>query len=351
MLAVASLIALGVGLNGWFLIPDVFYAHDTMISGRHITWSVTGFFNTADVIFDPLRTVPSESETPALYVQAPVLALAWGLIAAPLCWRERRLRAGLATALIVLGGVLVLIMSSTAWSSLPTVFQQAQYAFRLQTYVTLACAGLVLLGALALTRRAERGRATRSDRGLSLGLGLAVAFGLALGAWQLWVPNTHINGGYFSSYSNRADALRGPPTLLPRSWDGLNDFGDRTLPVLAPKEKFTFDPTAVDDDRFAGAVSLPPGLAPFATNIVGGPYLVHVGGGARVVGRTAEGYLVLRRTTDGSQPVPIELRAQLSAPVVLGRITTAASAALLLALALAAVVRHRRRRSAARATA
>ena len=111
MLAVAGLIALGVGLNGWFLLPDLSYAHDTIVSGERVAWSVTAFFNTFGVIFDPLRMVPSESGTPALYVQAPVLALVWGLLALPLSWRDRRLRAGVATALIVLGGLLVLIMS------------------------------------------------------------------------------------------------------------------------------------------------------------------------------------------------------------------------------------------------
>jgi hypothetical protein len=107
----------------------------------------------------------------------------------------------------------------------------------------------------------------------------------------------------------------------------------------------------VEDNRLTGSVLLPAGPQPFATNIAGGPYLVHVGGGVRVVGRTEEGTLVLKRTTGGSQPVPVELRAQLSAPVVLGRITTAAAAALLLALAGAAAVRRRRRRSAAHPTA
>src|SRR5207302_5557574 len=72
MLAVAGLIALGVGLSGWCLLPDVSYAHDTMVSAREWPWSLTGFFNTFGVICDPLRTVPSESGTPALYVQAPV---------------------------------------------------------------------------------------------------------------------------------------------------------------------------------------------------------------------------------------------------------------------------------------
>src|SRR5262249_15185024 len=162
---------------------------------------------------------------------------------APLIWRERRLRAGLATALIVLAGLLVLIMSSAAWSSLPTLFQQAQFAYRLQTYVTLACAGLVLLGAVALTRRAQSGRATRSDRALALGLGLAVAFGLARCAWQLWVPNTRT----YPSYSSRARALAGHATELPRSWEAGNDYGDHSLPVIATTRGYTFHPTAVAD--------------------------------------------------------------------------------------------------------
>ena len=351
MLAVAGLIALGVGLNGWFLLPDISYAHDTVIGGERVAWSQGEIFNTFGVIFDPLRTVPSESWLPALYVQAPVLALVWGLLAAPLSWRYPRLRAGVATALIVLACLLALIMSSAAWSSLPTLFQRAQFTYRLQTYVTLACAGLVLVGALALTRRADSGRATRLDRALVLGLGLAVAFCLALSAWQLWVPNTHVHEAHFSSLANRADVLRAPPTLLPQSWNAGTDYADRTLPVLATTAGFTFYPAAVEDDRLAGPVSLPAGLQPFATNIAGGPYLVHVGGGVRVVGRIGAGDLVLQRTTDGSQPVPVELRAQLSAPVVLGRITTAVSAALLLALAVTVPVRRRRRRSAAIAAA
>ena len=258
MFAVAGLLVLGIGLSGWFLLPDVSYARDTMISTRGITWSATGFFNSFGVIFDPLRTVPSASETPALYVQAPVLALIWGLVMLPIVWRERRLRAGAGTALILLAGVLLVIMSETAYSQLPNVYQQIQFPYRLQTYVTVACAGLVLLGALALTRRAERGRATRTDRRLALGLGLALAFGVALSAWQLWVPNTHIIGSYYESYSNRAEALRGPPTVLPKSWNGLNDFGDHSLPIVPAQTGVKFDPAAVKDNRLTGSGVFPP---------------------------------------------------------------------------------------------
>jgi hypothetical protein len=351
LLAVAGLIALGVGLNGWFLLPDISYAHDTMIGGEYVPWSHMDVFNTFGVIFDPLRTVPPHTTFPALYAQAPVLALLWGLLAAPLSWRYRGLRAGVATALIVLAGVLVVMMSQAAWESLPNLYQRAQFAYRLQTYVTLAIAGLVLVGALALTRRARSGRATRADRPLALGLGLVVAFSVVLCAWQLWVPNTHVNerpaGGLaFSSYANRGDVLRGPPILAPESWNAKNDYGDGSLPVLGTRAQFWFDPTQVEDDRFAGPVSVPAGLQPFATNIAGGPYLVHVGGGVRVAGRTPLGNLVLKRTTDGSQPVSVELSPHVGAPVVLGRITTGISAVLLLALAGIAIRRRRRRRAA-----
>src|ERR1017187_5538305 len=88
MLAVAGLIALGGALNGWFLIPDVSYGYDTQISAFASTTARDGlgpksvfaseFFNTFGVIFDPLRELPSASTTPALYAQAPVLALIWG---------------------------------------------------------------------------------------------------------------------------------------------------------------------------------------------------------------------------------------------------------------------------------
>jgi hypothetical protein len=178
-------------------------------------------------------------------------------------------------------------------------------------------------------------------------LGLAVAFGVAICAWQLWVPNTHVHELAVSSYANRGDVLRVPRTILPESWNARPDYADRSLPVRATTAQYFFDPTQVQDDRLAGPVSLPAGLQPFATNIAGGSYLVHVGGGVRVAGRHTEGDLVLQRTMDGSQRVPVELSARHSAPVVLGRITTAASAALLLALAGIAAVRRRRRRYAA----
>ncbi len=359
MVGVAGLIALGVGLNGWFLLPDISYAHNTLVSTHLKPWSETGYLNTFGVIFDPLRTVPSASTSPALYVQTPVLALAWGLLAIPLAWREgRSLRAGIASALILLGGLLVVMMSSGAWSLLPALFRQAQFAYRLQTYVTLACAGLVMVGAVALSRRAESGRATGRDREFVLGLGLVLALGLALSTWQLWVPTTHIYGltGGAGSYVNRAEALRAPVTVLPSSWNAGHEYADHSLPVLTATEKFTFQPTAVNDDRLVGwrgsfespsaAGSFPTGDQPFVTNIVGGPYLVDVRGGVRVAGVTSDGDLVLKRITAGSQPARVELSARPSVPVILGWITTAMAAAILLAIAVVAGARRRREKPA-----
>jgi putative flippase GtrA len=345
MAAAAGLFALGVCLNGWFLVPDVSFSHDTLISTKINPWSATSVYNAAGLIFNPLRYAPANPEAPALYLQIPVIALAWGLLAIPLAWRYKRLRAGVVTALAVVVGLLVVIMSEGVYSALPQLFQEIQFPYRLQTYVVLACAGLVMLGTLALTRRAHSGRATEVDRVLAGGLGLAVAFGVALCAWQMWVPNTHVNiEGWFRSLTDRSETVASVPPALPASWNAPNNYGDRSLPVVGAEREITFNPSGlVNSDRVAGRGVFPPGLQPFATNISGGPYFVHVGGGVHIVGRTAEGTLVLARTKDGSGAVPFEVRPQLSGPVVLGRAVTIAAAAILLALGLAGAVRWRRR--------
>jgi putative flippase GtrA len=344
MAAAAGLFTLGVCLNGWFLVPDVSFSHDTLISTHIIPWSATSVYNAVGLIFNPLRAAPPNQEAPALYLQIPVIALAWGLLAIPLVWRYRRLRAGVMTALAIVTGLLVVGMSESLYSRLPKVFQEIQFPYRLQTYVVLACAGLVMLGALALTRRARDGRTTGADRVLAGGLGLAVAFGVALCAWQMWVPNTHVSiEGWYRSLTDRSEAVASVPPDLPASWNASDNYGDRTLPVVGTERQIAFNPSGlVNSNRVAGRGVFPPGLQPFATNISGGPYFVHVGGGVRVVGRTAAGTLVLQRKQAGSQPIPFELKAQLSAPVLLGRIVTAVSAAILLALAVIAVLRRRR---------
>ena len=344
MAAAAGLFALGVGLNGWFLVPDVSFSHDTLISTDIIPWSATSIYNAAGLIFNPLRAAPPNPEAPALYLQIPVIALAWGLLAIPLGWRYKRLRAGAVTGLAMVVGLLVVIMSEGIYSRLPKLFQEIEFPYRLQTYVVLACATLVLLGCLALTRRARNGRATGADRVLAVGLGLAVAFGVALCAWQMWVPNTHTNiEGWYHSFADRSEVLASVPPAMPGSWNARNNYGDRSLPVVNAGRGITFNPSAlVNTDRMTGSGVFPPGLQPFATNISGGPYFVHVSGGVHIVGRTAEGTLVLARTKDGSGAVPFEVRPQLSGPVVLGRAVTIAAAAILLALSLAAAVRWRR---------
>jgi hypothetical protein len=351
MAGAAGLIALGVGLNGWFLVPDVGFSHDTLISTDIIPWSATTIYNAAGLIFDPLRSAPPNPEAPALFVQMPVIALAWGLLAIPLGWRYKRLRAGAVTGLAMVVGLLVVIMSEGVYSRLPKLFQEIEFPYRLQTYVVLACAALVLLGVLALTRRAQNGRATGADRVLAIGLAVTLAFGVALCAWQMWVPNTHTNiEGWYHSFADRSEVLASVPPAMPGSWNARNNYGDRSLPVVNALRTITFNPsTLVNTDRLAGSGVFPPGLQPFATNISGGPYFVHVGGGVHIVGRTAEGTLVLARTKDGSGAIPFEVSPQLSGPVVLGRVLTGMAAAILLMLAAFAAGRGwlRRRRSVA----
>ncbi|HUB35302.1 MAG TPA: GtrA family protein [Solirubrobacteraceae bacterium] len=341
MLTAAGLLALGAALNAWFLLPDVSYAKDTLVGTEESPWVATGFFNTVSVMFDPLRTVPPGSTTPALYVQIPVLALVWGLLMVPLAWRYKRLRAGAITALVALGALLLVIMSRSAYEGLPKIIRAIEFPYRLQTYVTLACSGLVLVGALALTRRARRGRAKSIDVLMKLGLAIAVAFGIGVSVWQLWVPDTQIVP---LSYPYRDEVTLSFGETLPKSWYAPDNYADASLPIVGTQHSIAFNPERVSNDRIAGTGKVPAGGQPFATNIYGGPYLVHVGGGVHVAGRTSTGALVLKRNQGGSQPVRIEIQPALSTPVVLGKMLTIAAAILLIGLGVLVGVRRVRRR-------
>jgi hypothetical protein len=331
--SVGLVLGLSAGLNGWFLIPDVRHASDTVIAGQITPWSATGEFNTVGALFDPLRYVPPQSGTPALFVQTPDWFLLWGLGAGALILldrRLRRLRGPLFVGLVTLGGLLVLVMSAAPWTLLPRLLREIQFAYRLDTYVALACAGLVLIGVLAMQRTDAARR-----RWLGATLALAAAASIGLCTWQLWIPNTEIPG---DSYPNRGDALASTLTM-PRTWYGSGAYGDTSLPQTPVTNTVILDAGLVHDDRFAADVQVPSGTAPFATNITTGPYFVRVGG-LQIAG-SYTGLLVLARVHPGSGPVRLILTPNVTGAVFLGRLATGLSALGLVAFGLVAFWRRR----------
>lgn len=100
-------------------------------------------------------------------------------------------------------------MIGPLWDLMPRTLREVQLPYRLNTFVALCTAGLVLIGVLAVqnTNNAHR-------RGLlSRALAGAIAISIALCVWQLWVPNTHGD----VSYADRSGVFLSTHST-PRTW-------------------------------------------------------------------------------------------------------------------------------------
>jgi hypothetical protein len=313
-LGVASML-----VNAWYLVPDIAYASDVKAHSEAVAVAGASFFDTPWVLLDPLRTVPAGSTTPALFVQAPVWFLAWGLAAGALLWRRGRPTAGLGRAwvgiVILICLLLGMIMLTPLWGVMPFPFDEIQYPYRLGSYVYYAVGGLVLVGALALQRAADGGGAAREVRRLRLGLAGACAVSVGLCVWQLWVPSTLFP---HESYANRRQALASVHAI-PRTWYDPGSYDDSSARVVRvpPGRLLIIQPSQVHGDRFVAWVDVPPGLAPIQTNIAGGAYLVRISG-LKWLGRTEQGYAVVRREREGRGRVHVVVRTASGTTLALG---------------------------------
>lgn len=330
---VGALGVASVAINAWYLFPDLSYAQDVLIHLQKLPGGASArFFDTPRVLFDPLRTVPSESTTPALYVQVPLWFMAWGLVAGTvLLWRrssDRVLRRAWVGVLTVVAIVLGMIMITPFWSLLPFPFDEIQFPYRLGSYVFYAVGGLVLVAALALQRSAESAP-RRAVTPLRVSLACVCAISVGLCVWQQWVPTTVIPK---KSYDDIREATANL-YQLPRGWYDPGSYSDVQAPLVpvAPGRLLIIPPSSVHGDRFAAWLNVPPGLAPIQTNIDGGGYLVHVSGLTRV-GRDEYGLAVVRREHDGSGPVHVVLETTHSATIVLGRVFSIAGFLAILAI-------------------
>jgi hypothetical protein len=240
--------------------------------------------------------------------------------------------------MIVLALLLGMIMLKPVWRFVEYPFNEIQMPYRLGSYLFYTAAALVLIAALALQRFAARGGSPGTVRALRIALAGSVAISLALCLWQLWVPSTRFGG----SYANRAEALRSA-TAAPNSWYAIGDYGDWHVTLAtAPRNRLLIiPPRAVQGDRFDAWMDVPPGPLPIQTNIVGGSYLVHIGG-LRIVGRNPEDLAVVKREGGGSGPVHVVVETTHSAVVELGRAASLIALLVVLAILIYAGVHARR---------
>ncbi|MGO9874949.1 MAG: hypothetical protein ACLPVY_14240, partial [Acidimicrobiia bacterium] len=226
---VAGIVALATMVNGWFLLPDLAFGKTTK-GGAGIPTILYAYFDRFSVLFYPGRAVPPlETGSPALYVQAPIYFLVWSLVCGTWIWRSRRmpvLRRIWTAIVLLLVGVFLLIMITPFWSWAPTTLRSIQFPYRLNGYVLLLVAGLVLVSLLAVQGELVRRHRTRLAAPLLVALVPVIAASAGLAVWQIWVPKSCP----VYCVANRS-AGPAPPHVEPYTWYAGPFYADATAPV------------------------------------------------------------------------------------------------------------------------
>lgn len=305
---VAALVLLVVLVDAWALGPLVAYSNDVAIARDSAPLNSTGFLDPFSVVFWPFRKVPPESTTPALFVQASDWFLVWALVLIGAFFFTRR-RWAAKKAVLVIGGLFAiltaLVLSSDTYR-LPSPWKQIQYPYRLDSYMALLTAGLVLVALLAL----QGARVREKVIGLTT-LAAVIVVSVVICIWQLFVPVTEQPVAYAQqgSLATRAAALTGP-NQPPESFEAYDDYADKYDPqIFTPSAHFYFALTylSANQENLSELATLPPGLAPIDTNISAGPEFVTISGGAHRVGDDPQGRAVIERNTPGSGPVTVTI--------------------------------------------
>jgi hypothetical protein len=322
VLAVLALTAAAAAVNLWWLLPAFAYRHHTLIAqhSSSVRFLGGGAQNRASEVFDPVRS--NELGPPPLFAisptnaKAPVVALGWALIALAVAWRTLSApRRRIALGLIAIGVVLLaLVMFHQPWLIVPSLWRNVQFVIRLQTYVTLAVTGLVLVGALAIGSIPS----VRVRRALTLGLaavGVLTAYQAYKQAWTMpsVLPSRHAvfanahNAPPTSWYAEEDYADLAPP--LKESTLGVvpgltESNGQLSLPIETPRGRYVFHYTSAK----AGTIW---------TNILGGPQFVNVTGG-RAVGRTVASWMVVSLPPPDGKPRELAFSEAHPWPVKLG---------------------------------
>jgi hypothetical protein len=262
-------------VNAWAIAPLLLWGRSTLIYGisGDLIEQGTAILDPA-WLFHPGRFAPPGSTTPDLFLQIPVLALAWGLAvtAAALRGGARRERGLWLTAVGLLTLLLLLLTWSGIWAVIPDVLRTIQFPGRLLTQVTLLVAGFVTMGLLAARRLPN------SPAIVAVAVAIVIA-GSGVALHQAWSAHRFGGAGELTESSH-----------VPATWYALRDYRHLTPPAVPrPARTLALWPVRVTGDRLilGGA---PPGV--YATNVIYSE-LVRGFGGARVVGRDPDGLAVL----------------------------------------------------------
>jgi hypothetical protein len=346
-----GLAVIGAGLNAWYLFPDLAYGLDTVVgSVTRISRPGTIFVHPA-LLLNPFRPSDrSPSFVPAvardIRLSFPCLFFTWAVVVVMVLWRgsdwaARRVFLGV---LGLVGAFVVLVVAERPWNRLPHIFWSVQFTWRLDAYVLLATALLVMI---ALRSQANAGDSV--TRWTTIVLAAIVAFNVGAATWQVWRVRSEYVTGPFEVPTHRhfAERVIASRYTVPQSWYPAGDFRDVSSPVVAVAagRTMTVPLPEVRGSSFSGPLEVPDGRAPFSTNISAGPRFVSMTG-IKAVGRTPDGYVVAVRAEGAppAGPVAVTIRQADTAPLRAGAIVSVLSAlALLLLIAWPARVLLRRR--------
>jgi len=343
----ACLLVPSLLVSAWYLLPAVAYESHTHISRE--SWSLTLIGTMPLVAAAVLFTLSRASaSTPGadFALSLPILAMAWSLVAIPLCLR-RGLREPWVRLLLICAAMTVLatiVMTHAGLIlALPRPYAILQYAYRLESYVMLCVSATVLVGLRLVQRDSARPRLWA----WALVAVLAVGF---VGAIQ------QVDAIPTSGNRAKAVAYTGGPVPHPETFP---DYLDLALPLLVDQRgnppEVNFPEAAVRTYHASATLHLPPRELVYS-NIAAGPEFVHVSG-ARIVGIDHEGGDVLEigPSVAGAQPTPgaarpptwtehVSVSAADGLPIVAGRFISLAALAFFVGLFVWLGVRGLRRR-------
>jgi hypothetical protein len=322
LLGILALSAAAVGVNLWWLLPAFVYRHHVLIDQHSsvVKFLGGGSQNKATEIFDPLRS--NNLGPPPLFTisptnaKVPVVAAVWALVALGFGWRTmssawRRVAVGLICVALVL---LALVMFHQPWLVVPPLWRNVQFVIRLQTYITLAVMGLVLVGALAIPAVGSQ-KIRRALTGGLIAVGALTGYQAYRQVWTL------------PSVLPSRDTVFANQHSPPPSWYAEDDYADVAPPVVSPTLGVVSGLTESNGQLSFPLVGPPRSSYSFPyvsskagtvwTNVLGGPEMVNVAGG-RAVGRTPASWMVVSLPATSGRPGKLVFSAAHPWPVKLG---------------------------------
>ncbi|MCU1675441.1 MAG: 6-pyruvoyl-tetrahydropterin synthase related domain [Frankiales bacterium] len=188
-------LAVGAGLTAAWLIPNIWFGPKTYISTTEVSSTVRDQqlqLTTSGNVLSPWLHMPEEMRGKNwLYVQSPILALAWAIVAlAVVAWiRRRHPGRVLLSSAALLGlttGLILVILENSWWPQFPRLIQTIQFSLRLIPYFVMVIALAVTVALISL----PLGRARRVLVPLLM---LFTAAQVGMGVWITHVSRAAAN--------------------------------------------------------------------------------------------------------------------------------------------------------------